>query len=185
MSPWPRAWLILPAIMAQLAAEQSRPHVFGTSQSATITTFEMRYLQSCQHRPGLDSVLYVDPAIPTSKRWHSYAFGFSIPQLGFTLWRDAATPIPSITRSVRPASTFPKYRWNVFATTNVIAGILFHPLRVDCRPITSGVDFSGVLADVLTTPSPAAQPRSALLVPFSVKPAADLSASAGARRVGL
>lgn len=146
------------AIMAQLAAG-NEVVVFGTSQSATIATFEMRYLQSlpAHLRPGLDELSFTLTGNPNRPDGGILTrFGFSIPQLGFTL--SGATPAdayPTVDYAFQydGVNDFPKYPLNVFATANAIAGILFlHSGLIALPPdLASGVVQPVSSPDVLTT----------------------------------
>lgn len=162
-------WSMRPrgAQLGAWASQQSRPvgsraHevvVFGTSQSATIATFEMRYLQSlpAHLRPGLDELSFTLTGNPNRPDGGILTrFGFSIPQLGFTL--SGATPAdayPTVDYAFQydGVNDFPKYPLNVFATANAIAGILFlHSGLIALPPdLASGVVQPVSSPDVLTT----------------------------------
>jgi PPE-repeat protein len=119
------------AIMAQIAAG-NHTVVFGISQSSTVATLEMQFLQTLPagQRPGTDQLSFVLTGNPDRPDGGIFARlpGFSVPGLGFTFF--GATPAnlyPTIDYSVQydGVSDFPRYPLNVFATANAIAGIVF------------------------------------------------------------
>lgn len=109
--------------------------VFGVSQSATVATLEMRYLQSLPAgmRPGIDELSFVLAANPNRPNGGLLARlpGLSIPFLGFTF--NGATPAdvyPTVDYAIQydGAADFPRYPLNLFATANAIAGFAYlHP----------------------------------------------------------
>jgi PPE-repeat protein len=119
------------AIMAQIAAG-NHTVVFGISQSSTVATLEMQFLQTLPAglRPGTDQLSFVLTGNPDRPDGGIFARlpGFSVPGLGFTFF--GATPAnayPTIDYSVQydGVSDFPRYPLNVFATANAIAGIVY------------------------------------------------------------
>jgi PPE-repeat protein len=136
------------AIMAQQAAG-NHTVVFGVSQSATVATLEMRYLESLPAglRPGQDQLSFVLVANPDRPDGGLLArlAGFSIPGVGFTAY--GATPTnayPTIDYAVQydGVADFPQYPIDIFADANAIAGIFFiHPAYSALTPtqIASGV----------------------------------------------
>jgi PPE-repeat protein len=176
------------AIMAQQAAG-NHTVVFGVSQSATIATLEMRYLETLPAglRPGpgeLSFVLTGNPDRPDGGIFARLA-GFSIPTLGVTAY--GATPTnayPTIDYAVQydGVADFPQYPIDIFADANAVAGILFiHPAYYAVTPaqIASGVVEPVSPGDTQTTyiliPSqnlPLLDPLRA--IPFVGNPLADL-----------
>jgi PPE-repeat protein len=119
------------AIMAQIAAG-NHTVVFGVSQSSTVATLEMQFLQTLPAglRPGTDQLSFVLTGNPDRPDGGIFARlpGFSVPGLGFTFF--GATPAnlyPTIDYSVQydGVSDFPRYPLDVFATANAIAGIVY------------------------------------------------------------
>jgi hypothetical protein len=148
------------AIMAQQAAG-NHTVVFGVSQSATIATLEMRYLETLPVglRPGpgeLSFVLIGNPERPDGGIFARLA-GFSIPPLGVTAY--GATPTnayPTIDYAVQHdgVADFPQYPIDIFADANAVAGILFiHPAYNAVTPaqIASGIVEPVSPADTQTT----------------------------------
>ncbi|OBI88596.1 PE-PPE domain-containing protein [Mycobacterium asiaticum] len=109
--------------------------VFGVSQSATVATLEMRYLQSLPAgmRPAIDELSFVLAANPNRPNGGLLArlSGWSIPFVGFTF--NGATPAdvyPTVDYAIQydGAADFPRYPLNLFATANAIAGFAYlHP----------------------------------------------------------
>ena len=107
--------------------------VFGLSQSSTVATLEMRYLQSLPAalRPGTDElsfVLVANPNRPDGGLLSRFP-GFSIPFMGFTF--NGATPAnvyPTIDYAIQydGAADFPQYPLNLLATANAMAGFALH-----------------------------------------------------------
>jgi len=176
------------AIMAQHALGDHSV-VFGGSQSATIATLEMRYLETLPAglRPGPDELSFVLIGNPDRPDGGLFARlpGFSIPGLGFTAY--GATPTnayPTVDYAVQydGVADFPQYPIDIFADANAIAGILFvHPAYNAVTPaqIASGVVEPVSPADTQTTyiliPSqnlPLLDPLRA--IPFVGNPLADL-----------
>ncbi|MGO9381408.1 MAG: PE-PPE domain-containing protein [Mycobacterium sp.] len=136
------------AIMAQHAAGNPTV-VFGVSQSATVATLEMRYLETLPAglRPGPDQLSFVLIGNPDRPDGGFLARipGVSIPFLGFTTF--GATPTnayPTIDYAVQydGAADFPQYPIDIFADANAIAGLFFvHPAYDALTPtqIASGV----------------------------------------------
>jgi len=119
------------AIMAQIAAG-NQTVVFGASQSATVATLEMQFLQTLPVglRPGPDELSFVLAGNPGRPDGGIFARlpGFSVPGLGFSFF--GATPanlFPTVDYSTQydGVSDFPRYPLNVFATANALAGIVF------------------------------------------------------------
>jgi len=119
------------AIMAQIAAG-NHTVVFGISQSSTVATVEMQFLQTLPAglRPGTDQLSFVLTGNPDRPDGGIFARlpGFSVPGLGFTFY--GATPAnayPTVDYSVQydGVSDFPRYPLDVFATANALAGIVF------------------------------------------------------------
>jgi PPE-repeat protein len=148
------------AIMAQQAAG-NHTVVFGVSQSATIATLEMRYLETLPVglRPGPDELSFVligNPDRPDGGIFARLA-GLSIPTLGVTAY--GATPAnvyPTVDYAVQydGVADFPQYPIDIFADANAIAGILFiHPAYNAVTPaqIASGVVEPVSPADTQTT----------------------------------
>ena len=148
------------AIMAQSAAGH-RTVVFGASQSATIATLEMRYLETlpATQRPSTDELSFVligNPDRPDGGLGARLA-GISIPFLGLTAY--GATPTnayPTIDYATQydGFADFPQYPIDIFADANAIAGILFiHPAYTALTPaqIASGVVQPVSPADTQTT----------------------------------
>ncbi|WP_205877632.1 PE-PPE domain-containing protein [Mycobacterium camsae] len=109
--------------------------VFGVSQSATVATLEMRYLQSLPPalRPAADElsfVLIANPNRPDGGLLSRFT-GLSIPFLGFTF--NGATPAnvyPTVDYAIQydGAADFPRYPLNLLATANALAGFAYiHP----------------------------------------------------------
>ncbi|HUH69693.1 MAG TPA: PPE family protein [Mycobacterium sp.] len=136
------------AIMAQHAAG-NHTVVFGVSQSATVATLEMRYLETlpASQRPAPDELSFVLIGNPDRPDGGILARlpGISIPLLGFTTY--GATPTnayPTIDYAVQydGVADFPQYPIDIFADANAIAGIFFlHPAYDTLTPtqIASGV----------------------------------------------
>ncbi len=136
------------AIMAQLAAG-NHTVVLGVSQSATVATLEMRYLETLPAgvRPGPDELSFVLVANPDRPDGGILARipGVSIPFLGLTTF--GATPTnayPTIDYAVQydGVADSPQYPINIFADANAIAGFIFlHPAYDALTPaqIASGV----------------------------------------------
>lgn len=107
--------------------------VYGLSQSSTVATVEMRYLQSLPvgERPGVDELSFVLTANPNRPNGGLLARlpGFSF--IGFTF--NGATPAnvyPTVDYAIQydGAADFPKYPLNLFATVNALAGFAYiHP----------------------------------------------------------
>ena len=119
------------AIMAQFAAG-NHTVVFGISQSSTIATLEMQFLQTLPVglRPGPDDLSFVLTGNPDRPDGGLFARipGFSIPQIGFSFY--GATPsnlYPTVDYAMQydGVADFPRYPLNVFATANALAGIVF------------------------------------------------------------
>jgi hypothetical protein len=119
------------AIMAQMAAG-NHTIVFGISQSSTIATLEMQYLQTLPvgMRPGPDQLSFVLTGNPDRPDGGIFTRipGFSVPGLGFSFY--GATPsnlYPTIdyANQYDGVADFPRYPLNLFATANAIAGIVF------------------------------------------------------------
>jgi PPE-repeat protein len=148
------------AIMAQQAAG-NHTVVFGVSQSATIATLEMRYLETLPAgvRPGPDALSFVLIANPDRPDGGIFARlpGFSIPVVGFTT--HGATPTnayPTIDYTVQydGVADSPQYPIDIFADANAIAGFFFvHPAYDALTPaqIASGVVEPVSPADTQTT----------------------------------
>jgi PPE-repeat protein len=148
------------AIMAQQAAG-NHTVVFGVSQSATIATLEMRYLETLPAgvRPGPDQLSFVLTGNPDRPDGGLLARlpGFSIPGLGITAY--GATPTnayPTIDYAVQydGAADFPQYPIDIFADANAVAGFFFvHPAYNAVTPtqIASGVVEPVSPADTQTT----------------------------------
>jgi PPE-repeat protein len=109
--------------------------VFGLSQSSTVATLEMRYLQSLPPalRPGTDElsfVLVANPNRPDGGLLSRFT-GLSIPFMGFTF--NGATPAnlyPTVDYAIQydGAADFPRYPLNLLATANALAGFAYiHP----------------------------------------------------------
>jgi hypothetical protein len=137
------------AIMAQIAAG-NQTVVFGISQSSTIATLEMQYLQTLPVglRPGPDQLSFVLTGNPDRPDGGIFARipGFSVPGLGFSFF--GATPAnlyPTIDYSVQydGVSDFPRYPLNLFATANAIAGIVY--IHGGLGPPTPNLVSSGVV----------------------------------------
>jgi PPE-repeat protein len=161
------------AIMAQQAAG-NHTVVFGVSQSATIATLEMRYLETVPVglRPGpgeLSFVLIGNPERPDGGIFARLA-GFSIPPLGVTAY--GATPTnayPTIDYAVQydGVADFPQYPIDIFADANAIAGILFiHPAY---NAVTPAQIASGIVEPV----SPADTETTYILIPSQNLPLLD------------
>jgi PPE-repeat protein len=148
------------AIMAQHAAG-NHTVVFGVSQSATVATVEMRYLETLPagQRPGPDELSFVLIGNPDRPDGGLLARlpGFSIPFLGFTTY--GATPTnayPTVDYAIQydGVADFPKYPIDIFADANAIAGFFFvHPAYDALTPaqIASGVVEPVSPADTQTT----------------------------------
>ncbi|QUR67147.1 PE-PPE domain-containing protein [Mycobacterium spongiae] len=147
------------AIMAQHAAGNEIV-VFGTSQGATVSTMEIRFLQSlpAHLRPGIDELSFTFTGNPNRPDGGLLARlgGFSIPQLGLTF--SGATPAdvyPIVDYSAQydGVNDFPRYPLNVFSTANALAGILFiHSGLLGGEPdLASGIVQPVSSPDVLTT----------------------------------
>ncbi|WP_204079190.1 PE-PPE domain-containing protein [Mycobacterium riyadhense] len=166
------------AIMAQDAAG-NHTVVFGVSQSATIATLEMRFLQTLPAglRPGPDELSFVLAANPDRPNGGLLARlpGFSIPSLGFTFY--GATPAnlyPTTDYAIQydGAADFPQFPINLIADANAIAGFLFlHPYYNTLTPaqIASGV-VQPVSPDSLTTYILIPSDELPLLIPLRAVP---------------
>lgn len=161
--------------------------VFGLSQSSTVATLEMRYLQSLPAalRPGTDElsfVLVANPNRPDGGLLSRFT-GLSIPLMGFTF--NGATPAnlyPTVDYAIQydGAADFPQYPLNLLATANALAGFAYiHPsYALSAAQFASGV-VQPVSPDSLTTyiliPThdlPLLNPLRA--IPFVGNPLADL-----------
>lgn len=161
--------------------------VFGLSQSSTVATLEMRYLQSLPAalRPAADElsfVLVANPNRPDGGLLSRFP-GLSIPFMGFTF--NGATPAnvyPTIDYAIQydGAADFPQYPLNLLATANALAGFAYiHPsYSLSAAQFASGI-VQPVSPDSLTTyiliPTndlPLLNPLRA--VPFVGNPLADL-----------
>ncbi|RUP02973.1 MAG: PE-PPE domain-containing protein [Mycobacterium sp.] len=174
------------AIMSLHAAGKDTV-VFGLSQSSTVATLEMRYLQSLPAalRPGTDElsfVLVANPNRPDGGLLSRFP-GLSIPFMGFTF--NGATPAnvyPTIDYAIQydGAADFPRYPLNLLATANALAGFAYiHPsYSLSAAQFATGI-VQPVSPDSLTTyiliPThdlPLLNPLRA--VPFVGNPLADL-----------
>ncbi|MFV8316201.1 PE-PPE domain-containing protein [Mycobacterium sp. 23] len=161
--------------------------VFGLSQSSTVATLEMRYLQSLPAalRPGTDElsfVLVANPNRPDGGLLSRFT-GLSIPFMGFTF--NGATPAnvyPTVDYAIQydGAADFPQYPLNLLATANALAGFAYiHPsYSLSAAQFASGI-VQPVSPDSLTTyiliPThdlPLLNPLRA--IPFLGNPLADL-----------
>jgi PPE-repeat protein len=175
------------AIMAQFAAG-NHTVVFGISQSSTIATLEMKFLQTLPVglRPGPDELSFVLTGNPDRPDGGLFARipGFCIPQIGFSFY--GATPsnlYPTIDYAVQydGVADFPRYPLNVFATANALAGIVFihgglgpsMPLQISSgivQPVSPGSLTTYILLP--THDLPLLDPLRA--IPFVGHPLADL-----------
>lgn len=133
--------------------------VFGLSQSATVATLEMRYLQSLPAalRPATDElsfVLVANPNRPDGGLLSRFT-GLSIPFAGFTF--NGATPAnvyPTMDYAIQydGAADFPRYPLNLLATANALAGFVYiHPsYSLSAAQFASGI-VQPVSPDSLTT----------------------------------
>lgn len=161
--------------------------VFGLSQSSTVATLEMRYLQSLPAalRPGTDElsfVLVANPNRPDGGLLSRFT-GLSIPFMGFTF--NGATPAnvyPTVDYAIQydGAADFPQYPLNLLATANALAGFAYiHPsYSLSAAQFASGIVqpvSPGSLTDYILIPTrdlPLLNPLRA--VPFIGNPLADL-----------
>ncbi|MDT5139590.1 MAG: hypothetical protein QOD58_3852 [Mycobacterium sp.] len=177
----------LNAAIMDLHAAGKDTVVFGLSQSATVATLEMRYLQSLAPglRPGTDELSFVLAANPNRPNGGLLARlpGFSVPFLGFTF--NGATPAnayPTMDYAIQydGAADFPKYPLNLFATANALAGFaLIHPsYSLSAAQMASGIVqpvSPGSLSTYILIPThdlPLLEPLRA--IPFVGNPLADL-----------
>ncbi|OBK20474.1 hypothetical protein A5634_12780 [Mycobacterium asiaticum] len=133
--------------------------VFGVSQSATVATLEMRYLQSLPAgvRPGTDELSFVLAANPNRPNGGllSRLAGITIPFIDFTF--NGATPAnayPTVDYAIQydGVADFPRYPLNLLATANALAGFAYlHPsYALSPAEFASGI-VQPVSADSLTT----------------------------------
>lgn len=133
--------------------------VFGLSQSSTVATLELRYLQSLPAalRPGADElsfVLVANPNRPDGGLLSRFT-GLSIPFMGFTF--NGATPAnvyPTVDYAIQydGAADFPRYPLNLLATANALAGFAYiHPsYALSAAQFATGI-VQPVSPDSLTT----------------------------------
>ncbi|BBX74064.1 PE-PPE domain-containing protein [Mycobacterium shinjukuense] len=146
------------AIMAELVAG-NQIVVFGTSQSATIASLEMRYLQTLPEnlRPGIDELFFTlsgNPNRPDGGLFTRYSA--LIPGLASTIYGATpanAYPTVDYAGQYDGVNDFPRYPLNFFATANAIAGIVFLHSGLVAVPtdVASGVIQPVSSAEVLTT----------------------------------
>ncbi|KQH80736.1 hypothetical protein AO501_28435 [Mycobacterium gordonae] len=177
----------LNAAIMNLHAAGKDTVVFGLSQSSTVATLEMRYLQSLPAalRPGTDElsfVLVANPNRPDGGLLSRFT-GLSIPFMGFTF--NGATPAnvyPTVDYAIQydGAADFPQYPLNLLATANALAGFAYiHPsYSLSAAQFASGIVqpvSPGSLTDYILIPThdlPLLNPLRA--VPLIGNPLADL-----------
>lgn len=177
----------LNAAIMNLYAAGKDTVVFGLSQSSTVATLEMRYLQSLPAalRPGTDElsfVLVANPNRPDGGLLSRFT-GLSIPFMGFTF--NGATPAnvyPTVDYAIQydGAADFPQYPLNLLATANALAGFAYiHPsYSLSAAQFASGIVqpvSPGSLTDYILIPThdlPLLNPLRA--VPLIGNPLADL-----------